>query len=104
MRQAVTLLAVAMCAYAVCTVYDKASGQSRVELVQKSNIAHAKHLIHAAKSMQVCLRALPEARGGRVGPGGRHERSALASALCCRVSTHAMREFSRKHGASQSDA
>jgi len=57
-----------MCAYAVCTVYDKASGQSRVELVQKSNIAHAKHLIHAAKSMQVAKGTqLDDEEGGEEG-------------------------------------
>ena len=48
LRQAATVVAVAMCAYAVCSIYSGSSpARSAVELVQKS---HTKHMIHAAKT------------------------------------------------------
>ena len=45
--------AVAMCAYAVCSIYKASSPQSAVELVQKS---HTKHLMH---KMNVSTRIRP---------------------------------------------
>ena len=58
-RQAATVVAVAMCAYAVCSFYSGPSApRSAVELVQKS---HTKHLIHAAKAMNVSWGGNPAA-------------------------------------------
>jgi len=52
-RQAAMMVAVAMCAYAVCSMYTAGSTQSAVELVQKS---HTKHLAHKNMNVSSCTR------------------------------------------------
>lgn len=57
-RQAVTLVAVAVCAFAVASYYQAPAGDAGIELLQKDAAAHTKHLMHSAKkTMKVIPRA-----------------------------------------------
>ena len=57
-RHFATLVAVALCAYAACSMYYSTSDDG-VELLQTSNVAHRRHVIHGlhgrAKAMKVCF-------------------------------------------------
>ena len=59
-RQAATLVAVAVCAFAVASYYQASAANVGVELLQE-NTAHAKHAVHRAmhKAMKVSSFFLP---------------------------------------------